>query len=234
MNPDMSVFFQNEASHTEGGLKQYLSALIAETHRVAAYYSSRQWELARAAEDATVTVTYSSTGEGAFRGVYTPSLVCPYAVTGYRKGRMLKTKPASGTYFSYALDGDGRLLQADHYAKGRLQTTEYLVRTNPAAEYGLVFGQGMLLIGNRTVYDDKGRIAEYFESRMPLMKGQNLFEYEKYYYDDSVRGSLEGADKVWNGIYPSCFRYCRYALIGKGEKTTLLTVSDQVISFENG
>lgn len=231
MNSDMFGFFQAENTHIETELKKYLTQLIAEMFQVAHVFSAQSPILLQNAIQETTSMEFSTAGENAFRGIYSPSLICPYIVTNYRKGRILKSNAMSGTFFSYCFDNNHRLIKIDFYSKNRLQTTEYIIRNIPDIEYGLIYDQhSFLIVANRARYDENGRIVEFFESKMPLINGGNLFDYEKYYYDD--KGSLEGADKVLNGIYPTCFRYCRYAVAKKDRKTMLLPVSNLLVTFE--
>jgi hypothetical protein len=232
MNSDMFDFVQKESVYVEKEIKKYIAQLVTEINEVAEKYAKQYQNLYDSVREQIVISKISSSGQGAFRGIYTPSIICPYLVTNYKKGRILNSKPASGKYFCYYFDKDERLLQVDYYAMNKLQTREYIVRNSSNVEYGLVYDkQQFLIMGNRTIFNDKREITEFFESKMPLIKSQNMFDYEKYYYDD--KDQLEGADKVFNGIYPNAFRYFRYVVFKKNGKTTVMPVSDRIMTFGN-
>ena len=229
-NNDMLDFLNPLMQNNDGLIRKvtaYIGTQIAEMHEIAKTYESQYPKLCQAVSEHTTQEKWASAGKNTTYGYYTPSPIIDKLTSNMSKGKLLKDRPATGDYFAYSFDSQARLLQADRYANKRLSYRVLMVRDNPNVEYGLMFigeRQPTLMQGCKAIYDETGKIIEFFEVKMPLLIGGNLYTYEKYYYDDD--GKLEGADTILQGIYPKMCVYERYMVLDEGKKTKLILTSN--------
>ena len=191
-------------------------AFVNSIAEIAHQYADRSASLEKAALEATATEQYSVKGESTYRGYYHPSPVEELIVTNITRGRLVKKPPASGTYYHYRFDGDGKLIAVYRYFRKKLSSCEYLIRPTESEEYGLYFekgGEETLLVGTKTTYED-GRPTAFCSVNMPLnLNCMNSFEFQTFSYDGDRLASVF----FENGVYAQFSRKHTYRVVHGSE-----------------